>query len=97
MRKLQSYIAEGGLKEKMLEGLNRRQEEVDFSKPLQQTIAEPFRMSQALETLFLVLYSLMTTHTEHSIKADAKLEHTVHLVFDVLAVTIDRMDPWYLQ
>jgi len=97
MRKLQSYIAEGGLKEKVLEGLNRKQEPVDFSKPLEQASVEPFRMRQALETLFLVLHSLMMNYTEEGIKGDMRLEHTVHLVFDVLAVTLDRMDPWYLQ
>ena len=46
--------------------------------------------------MFLVLYTVMMSHTEDSIKADARLEHTVHLVYDVLAVTIDKMDPWYL-
>lgn len=97
MRKLQSHIAEGGLKERLLSGLNEKQGPVDFSKPLKEAKVEPFRVSQAIETLFLVLYSVMTSHTEDSVKADARLEHTVHLVYDVLAVTIDKMDPWYLQ
>ena len=54
-------------------------------------------MDEALETLCLILYSVMTTYVPGEIHSDPKLEHTVHLLFDVLSTTLFKVDPWFIE
>ena len=53
-------------------------------------------MDECIETYCLILYACASLSREE-VMSQPKVEHNVHLIYDILHSVVSKIDPWFIE